>query len=674
MSKRVIIIVILLLGVTRSAIAASSPRDVIPAPISCEIGKGMFNFPAAATYRISGEDRDGALRRYLSVCPLHFREAGKGEKPTVSISLTDKSVSGAEAFRLEITGTGVKIGSKVNAGAFYAIQALIQMYAVSPQMSCCKIEDSPACSYRGAMFDLSRHFRDKDFIIKQIDALALLRVNNLHLHLTDDAGWRLELESFPDLTAKTAWRWGKTWTDWTKTGMSYSTEEQEGAYGGYLTKADVREIIAYAADRYINIVPEIEMPGHSREVLYAHPELRCGGVDGKALNSEICPGKEESYEFCEKILIEMMDLFPSSYIHIGGDEAAKSAWKQCPDCRKKMEEEGLRDVDELQSYFVKRIGSFIASKGRRMIGWDEIIEGGLAPGAIVMSWRGSEPGIKAMQMGHEVIMSPSTHFYINAKQDSPILASPGMGNYLPLSKVYNYDAASIGKPLGYQANLWAEYVVEDEEYEYLLYPRMAALAEIAWGKRPDAEYGQFRERAISLCDWLRSQGFNVFDLRKEFGERPESKSPIRHLAAGCPVKFLGTTYHEKYPAKGDRSLTDGERGGWAYGDGVWQGFLGDMDVVIDLGKPTQIHYLTASFLSQESVWIGFPESVEYLVSSDGVNYTSVGTVFSQVGARTSGYMQFGTDADVTARYVRLKAKRADLPQNDWLFIDEIIVK
>ena len=291
-----------------------------------------------------------------------------------------------EAYRLTITPKRVRIEANTPEGVYRARTTLAQLERPLP---CGVIVDYPRFAWRGVMLDISRHFRDKDFILKQIDAFAEVKLNVLHLHLTDAAGWRLEIKSHPELTRKSAWRVGDTWQQWTDLGYRY-----EGTYGGYLTQVDVREIVAYAADHHITVVPEIEMPGHSRELVYAVPGVGC-----KDTSDDVCPGKEETFTLLQEILDEVMAIFPSEYIHIGGDEAGKDDWHDCPDCRRRMEEEGLDTVEELQSYLVRRIERYLNDHGRKLIGWDEILEGGLSPNATVMSWRGpkaaSRPSARA---------------------------------------------------------------------------------------------------------------------------------------------------------------------------------------------------------------------------------------------------------------------------------------
>jgi hexosaminidase len=300
--------------------------------------------------------------------------------------------------------------------------------------------------------------------------MALYKMNRMHIHLTDAAGWRMEIEAYPKLTSFAAWRPQQKWKDWWYGDRLYVEEGSEGAYGGYYTKNQMRELVEYARQRHIEVIPEIEMPGHSEEVLAAYPELSCKGTAYS--QGEFCVGNEETFRFLETVLEEVMEVFPSEMIHIGGDEANKAHWKECPKCQQRMQAEGLADVDELQSYLIKRIARFVESKGRRIVGWDEILDGGLAQGATVMSWRGEEGGIEAMRMGHDVIMTPGRYCYLDHTQDAPFKEPESIGGYLPLDSVYVYNPASRtmdlpGRLLGIQGNLWSEYVVTDSHAEYM---------------------------------------------------------------------------------------------------------------------------------------------------------------------------------------------------------------
>ena len=343
-----------------------SPSWVIPAPAGTELSDGTFMIPeTGASFYIKGTSTDG-LAGYLEGLPLSLAQASGPGKADVLIEIGGKRLQDRkpESYSLEITPSQIRIKAPAEAGAFYAVQTLLQMTREGKvrQLQCCRVEDSPRFGYRGLHFDVSRHFRSKEFLMKQMDAMALVKLNKMHLHLTDGAGWRIEIDKYPELTGFAAWRPYRSWQEWWEGGREYCTQSDPEAQGGYYTKDDIREILAYAAPRHIEVIPEIEMPGHSEEVLAAYPELSCSGEPYK--NSDFCPGKEETFTFLENVLAEVMELFPSEYVHIGGDEASKSGWKDCPDCRRRMQEEGLEDVDELQSYLIHRIEEFVKRRGR----------------------------------------------------------------------------------------------------------------------------------------------------------------------------------------------------------------------------------------------------------------------------------------------------------------------
>ena len=609
---------------------------VIPAPVQVSETEGTPNL----TRELSRKIGKSAFARKTAFLPAFARE---------------------EAYLLTVTPKGYRIEANTETGCLRALQTLSQVDR------CCTVFDYPRFAYRGFMLDISRHFRDKDFILKQMEALASVKINRLHLHLTDDAGWRLQIDRYPKLTTEAAWRIGASWMEWRDGGLRYSREGDPKASGGYLTKADVREILAAAERLGMTVVPEIEMPGHSREVIFAYPELGC-----KEGSAEFCPGKETTFTFLEGVLEEVIDLFPSEYIHIGGDEASKRDWRNCPDCQARMKAEGLENVEQLQSYLIRRIERYLNAHGRKLLGWDEILEGGLSPNATVMSWRGTDGGIQAMQEGHEAIMTPGDYCYINNAQDAPLFEPLGQGGYVSLDTVYGYDPLA-GIPselhpllLGLQANLWHEYIPTPAHTEYMMYPRVAAIAERGWSPLAHAD---FRERVSAWNDNLASKGYNVFDLRNERGEREACKHGYDHLAKGKPVRYA-SPWHAKYAAAGAVTLTDGLGGGWAYKDDRWQGFLSDVDVTIDLESVQDIHYVGATFMCVPGPGIFLPRKVEVWVSADGNDFVKAGESFNEMKEPVVSYILYGVPLSARARYIRFKAFRSE----DWLFVDEIVVK
>lgn len=425
-----------------------------------------------------------------------------------------------EAYRLTIKGKKVKIEALTDEGRFRAQTSLEQLRALGelPQGT---IFDYPRLQHRGLMIDESRSFKGLDFLKKQVDAMALLKLNVLHLHLDDSAGWRMEIDSYPLLTERTAFRLGYTYHEWEAGKYRFSYADDKSAYGGYYTKDELRELVAYAAERHITVIPEIEMPGHSMEVGYAYPEVLCTLEDGTLCRGawDLCPGSEATYKLLEGVLEEVMEVFPSPLIHIGGDEATMKTWSGCPRCRALMESQGYTSVNELQGYLVRRIHAFVKAHGRRIIGWDEILETGVPEDAVVQSWRGVSGGQKASALGHQVIMSPNTHCYYNYYQDLIRKEPKAVGELVSLRFTYGYEPLAPGMDpehlLGVQANLWTELIPTPEHAEYMLYPRLFALAETAWSQKSAKEYKGFRKRARNLLDIFRARGYNTFDMDTE---------------------------------------------------------------------------------------------------------------------------------------------------------------
>lgn len=599
--------------------------------------------------------------------------------PEVKIVKSKSLAEGPEAYVLKVTHKGVTIKSSSDAGVFYALQTLRQMTGDGEikEIQCCEIKDYPRFPYRGLHVDVSRHFRSVDFLKKQIDAMAAFKMNRMHLHLTDAAGWRLQIDAYPRLTEFAAWRPQETWKEWWAGDRQYCLEGSADAHGGYYTKEQMRELVEYAKARHIEIIPEIEMPSHSEEVLAAYPELGCSGEPYK--DSEFCVGNEESFRFLETVLEEVMDVFPSKYIHIGGDEAGKQHWKTCPKCQQRMKEEGMESVDELQSYMIRRIEKFVLSKGRRIIGWDEILDGGLAPDATVMSWRGTEGGIKAMSMGHDVIMTPGRYCYLDHTQDAPFREPESIGGYLPLDTVYVYEPLEASMPAdklhhlkGVQANLWSEYVVTDEHAEYMYWPRTIALAETAWSQPEDKNIDNFRKRVLHALEEMKKDGYSVFDLAGEYGERKLAQTGLEHKAKGKTVIY-NKPIQQWYPAAGETTFTDGVIGGWTYSDNRWQGFLSDIDVTIDLGELIQVSYIGGTFMQLIGPGVFMPEKVDVWVSENGSDFTQVTTIWNDVSTRNPDllFKSFDVVCDVKARYVRYHAYRSTM--RGFLFLDEVVV-
>ena len=657
-------------------------------------------------------------------------------------TVIDEAWSGnPEGYQLDVTPGGIDLRAGSPDGLFYGMQTFRQLYA-GGEVPCVSIRDNPRFGYRGLHLDVSRHFFSKEEVMKLLDVMSFYKLNTLHMHLTDAGGWRVEIDKYPKLTSETAFRTESDWRKWWDgRDRKYLPEGTPGAYGGYYTKEDIREIVKHAASKHINIIPEIEFPGHSEEVLMAYPELSCSGKPYQ--NGDFCIGNELSFTFMEDVLAEVIDLFPSEYIHVGGDEAGKSAWKKCPKCQALMKEKGMKNVDELQSYMIHRAEEFLNSKDRKLIGWDEILEGGLAPEATVMSWRGEDGGIKSARMGHDVVMTPGNYMYLDFYQADPKTQPYAIGGYTPIKKVYSYDPVPADSLtveecrhiLGVQANTWTEYIQTPEHLEYMMFPRALAVAEIGWTSQELRTWEDFKPRMNAHISKLQGMGIRTFTLSDELevtmqvdtagreievildaekypaeiryttdGSVPVASSalyagPITvqdsahikaaifrdgvlqgtptekkvdyHRAINKPIHYNSKLY-EGYMAGGTNALLDGYRGGLTYLDGRWQGYLDDLDCVIDMEEETDIHKVSIRFMQLIGPGVFQPGQVELLTSEDGENFISRGIVPTTVPADDPDllFQEYTFDGNWKTRYIRLKAPRAN---PGFIFADEIVV-
>jgi hexosaminidase len=501
---------------------------IIPVPVSVKKAPGQFALSQQTTIQADSPSNKAVLffKDYLANnLAYHKAIVAKSSKTTNVITLTSAGTDNlpAEGYRLTITPQQITVAGK-GAGLFYGIQTLLQLMpaerSATTKLPCVQIEDYPRFGYRGAMLDVGRHFFSVEMVKKYIDLLAAYKLNNFHWHLTEDQGWRIEIKKYPKLTQISSKR-AQTLIG----GYRDRTPQQfdNTPYGGFYTQDQIRDVVKYAAARYINIVPEIEMPGHSQAALAAYPELSCDpsqtykvAETWGVFKDIYCPS-EKTFAFLQDVLTEVMELFPSKYIHIGGDEAPKDAWKNSAFCQQLIKKLNLKDEHELQSYFIQRMEKFVNSKGRSIIGWDEILEGGLAPNATVMSWRGEEGGIAAAQQKHNVIMTPgSAGLYIDHGQGKPSQEPLSIGGNEPLSKIYSYNPTpAVLTPEqqkyieGVQANLWTEYVPTDAKVEYMLLPRLMALSEVAWSPLANKNFKDFSEtRLPGQLAWLDKNNIN----------------------------------------------------------------------------------------------------------------------------------------------------------------------
>jgi hexosaminidase len=506
---------------------------IIPLPQSIDVGNSSFVFTedieiAAAKEDDLEEQLNYFVRligQYAAVNITDVSLEKLESKKSIILKLNnDKRDENDESYSLNIDDNSIVILANSKRGVFYGIQSVFQLILLNNRTSkavsipTLSINDNPRFKYRGIHLDVGRHMFPPSFIKKYIDIMALYKINTFHWHLTEDQGWRIEIKKYPKLTEIGSIRKETLIGHGDRDSSEFTYDGKP--YGGFYSQDEIRDIVAYAAERQITIIPEIEMPGHSLAALAAYPELGCTGGPYEVATrwgvfEDIYCTKDSTFEFLQNVLLEVMDLFPSEYIHIGGDEAPKSMWKKCEVCQDTIEREGLKNEHELQSYFIQRIEKFLNKHGRNIIGWDEILEGGLAPNATVMSWRGTEGGIEAARQGHDVIMSPGETCYFDHYQSKNKNEPLAIGGYLPLENVYNYEPVpeelSVEEAkhiLGAQANVWTEYMPDSKHVEYMILPRMAALAELNWTDKEKKNLIGFQSRIIKHFEIYDILGYN----------------------------------------------------------------------------------------------------------------------------------------------------------------------
>ncbi|MCK5821245.1 MAG: family 20 glycosylhydrolase [Bacteroidales bacterium] len=694
-----LIITVLFLSMTQCNIQSTNSVELIPEPVSLTQKSGSITLSNQSTISISNNEIDYIItylaNRLNQIADIRINptESNATIKLLVNPELADSI--GNEGYVLKSTKKAILIEAKTEAGLFYGVQTFLQLVSNNGTFPIVEVYDYPRFAWRGYMLDVSRHFMPKEYIFKVLDYLAIHKLNTFHMHLVDDQGWRIEIKQYPKLTDIGAWRVDREHLHWNA--REKQKPGEKASYGGFYTQDDIREIVAYAQKRQITIIPEIEMPGHTNAAIAAYPQYACtsgpftvlpGGV--WPITDIYCAGKDETFEFLQNILSEVLELFPSKYIHIGGDEAHKKEWKTCADCQKRIHDEGLKDEHELQSYFITRIEKFLNANGRQLIGWDEILEGGLAPNAAVMSWRGVKGGIAAAKSNHLVVMSPNSHCYFDYYQGKPELEPLAIGGFLPLEKVYSFEP--IPEELteeeakyifGVQANLWTEYVSTTEHADYMTFPRLCALAEVAWSQKSKKDFPDFAKRLNKHLNYLDinnigySKSFASVAVNTSFdsdnrvflielsnqigygeirytldGTDPDNTSKAYtkpftitktsvvkaatftnneiysnisfekvwlHNATGAIVKYK-SDFSEKYSAGGNDALTNSLRGSANLSDGRWQGFNGnDLIVTLDLGEEKLISSIGVGCLQDVGKWIFFPSQVEIALLKEDSN-------------------------------------------------------
>ncbi|WP_298030412.1 beta-N-acetylhexosaminidase [uncultured Alistipes sp.] len=563
---------LLAIAVLHTVCVAASSRQlhIIPQPVRAELREGVFAAPGCRITAKGFPSQPGDLLRLASELAAP-REKGSSRRGASTLLLRLDTTAGIprEGYRIRVTPHSAQLTAGDESGIFYGLQTLLQAADANGNIPCCEIDDHPRYGYRGLHLDVCRHFFPVEFVKRYLDRMASLKLNTFHWHLTDDQGWRIEIKRYPRLTEVGAWRDKTQIGGYDEKPATFEFEK----YGGFYTQDQIREVVAYAEKLHITVIPEIEMPGHALAALTAYPELGCvngpesyeigGWISGPS--NVFCPGKEHTFEFLENVLDEVIALFPSKLIHIGGDECQRTRWEACPDCQARIAAEGLQDETQLQSYLTHRIDRFLAARGRQLIGWDEIMDGGLSPEAVVMSWRGTAGGIAAARQKHHVIMTPGQYLYFDKKGSDSPEEPVSLNLALPLEQTYGYDPAEgLSEEeqqylLGVQANVWTEFVPTGRRVEYQLLPRIYALAEIAWTPEARKSWQEFsEERLPAFLARLDAEG-TPYRVPAPRGMREESLEggrftfTIRPPFPGCRVFY---TLNGATPYDFDREMPD----------------------------------------------------------------------------------------------------------------------
>ncbi|MFT6811259.1 MAG: hexosaminidase [Saprospiraceae bacterium] len=679
--------------------------NIIPKPLSIKSNEGYFIINEQTRVSVSSEEQLKIVSNFFN----QFEETS-GWRPDVNfenggpIQFLKNDRLPIDAYKLRVDAEGIIIAASGYGGYIYALQSLKQLLHpsfyknrlqndVAWAVPFVEIEDAPAFEWRGYMLDVSRHFFSVDQVKEVLNMMVGLKMNRFHWHLTDDQGWRIEIKNYPKLTEVGAWRMDYKNTNESKSdwwGRPAQKPGEKPTYGGFYSQEEIREIVAYAKELNIEVVPEIEMPGHAQAAMVAYPELACvnanpyvatGGVAG---NNTFNPGKEETFVFVEKVLAEVIDLFPFEYVHIGGDECNKSQWKVDPYAQQRIKDEGLKDEYELQSYFIKRVEKILNERNRILIGWDEILEGGLAPNATVMSWRGEEGGIASAKAGHEVIMTPSKYCYLDLKQGHDDM-EPNLGySYSFLSDAYNYKVIpeslsdEEGKFIkGIQGNMWSESISDWSKFNYMNYPRVLAVAESAWTPESNKDWKDFTHRLHSYFEildaretryaesafspWIEHKGdgeqieisfrTEVDDLDIYYtldGSDPDigeigyngpfviSKSATVSAQSFRDSMAVGYTARLPFPihkakgitsaTKGQEKLTDLNYAKLHISDKSWLKFTNEAVIDLSFEESTEIRSVSFNSLRYTITGVYPPHTIEVLGSKDGITYTDLGSI------------------------------------------------
>lgn len=700
--------------------------NIVPNPQFYELLDGSFTLNKHTVVCFEGNDKqvnqviDMFCKKIEHSTGFELEQTSSlRKKNIIHLILSPNDSLGAEGYTLKINKKNIIIQASTAAGLFYGTQSLLQLFPpdifsetvkenIRWEAPCIRIIDKPNFSYRGAHLDVARHFASVDSIKRYIDYLAMYKMNRFHWHLTDDQGWRIEIKKYPKLTEIGGCRKETLIGSYADVPQRFDGKP----HCGYYTQEEAREIVRYAAERFITVIPEIEMPGHALAALSAYPELSCdpkktyeAGTYWGVFDDVFCPS-DTTFAFLKNVLLEIMDIFPSKYINIGGDECPKKTWKESRLCQDLMKKQHLKTEEELQHYFIETMAAFLSEHGREAIGWDEIMEGGLKVNATILSWRGLDMGLEAAKQGHDVIMAPTSHCYLDYYQADPAGEPLAIGGFVTINKVYHLNPIPEGLPadkahhvIGIQSNLWTEYITSFKKAEYMLFPRLLAIAEVAWTKPERKNWDDFCRRLPYQLRILDAMGisygtvsFNIqfksnYDsagtytiaLSSEIAgseiayttdgsdpnlNSPRYKEPIK-ITQSCMIKAVPIFHGEikgkpvskevhfhkaigkkisyqqepdkKFPAGGPTALIDGLTGSNNFADGFWQGFFGyDCVVTIDLENPQKISTVSSGVLQSSTHWILYPSDITVSASNDSLVWKTLGKVTNDVAPSVVG--------------------------------------
>ncbi|SFT90268.1 hexosaminidase [Algoriphagus locisalis] len=731
--------------------------SIVPYPSQIETGRGSFTLNSSTQLIVQDEGEFSAEVEFLQammIQALGEKLSNESRKNVVEIRKSSSSQN-PESYHLSISSDKVLLEAGTPEGIFYGMITLRQLLPPSMEsgdstdeikLPALTIRDQPLYDWRAMHLDVSRHFFSMDYLRRYVDLLSLYKLNKLHLHLTDDQGWRIEIKKYPELTAQGAWR---TFNDQDSICMdkaiedprfaleSKHLEERDGKlqYGGFYTQEELRELVNYAQSRHVEIIPEIDMPGHMMAAIAIYPELACNGEAawGDLFSTPLCPVNEEVYTFVENVLTEVMDIFPSKYIHIGADEVEKKTWEESAAAQQFMKENGMQNVNELQSYFVNRVSNFLQQNGKEVVVWDDAMAGGIDSELKVMYWRNwvAEVPDKAVQNGNEVILAPGDPFYFSSPNSKlfDIYNKPLVGSKFPEELRH--------KITGIQACLWTETIPSEALADAMLFPNVLALAERAWSSEEAQDWDSFKTRLQKQLPRLEQLGvkyeynpttklipfMNVDTEAKQIGITLESEisqptiyyttdgsEPTRasnlykgeffvkesasivaavfqdgkitepvlrkqvdyHQAIGKPVQYH-KPWNKSYPAGDAGSMTDGYRGGESYNDGIWQGFTNDFEVTIDMGEKTRLNAISASFMQAAGPGVFMPDYLEVSISDDGENFETALKIDHDIPVteKEKVVKDFkGSLEGKQARYIRVLAPNV---QRGFIFVDELVI-